>query len=636
MNTTLIHESENENRVKFVTEADWIPIFWNFLLGLNRDDLIAELIQNDLDQNATRTVISFEQGRLVCEGNGKPVDPEGWRRLRKIQGAGDSVPAKRGRIGIKNHGLKTAFTIGDEIHISSDGQSMSQTLYARGRDRAPYPGASPEPRPDPQAPLKGCRVIIRYRDRSIEPREGEAIRFDAVGAQGINDLFKSACSSTPEQFVGIVSPGVIPRYEIILRHWHLGEARFVFSCGYPRKAARGIEIFRRRCSVSGTASSLSPNVQEEAARRLLPLNGQLKQRIADFYRSRNRFFVEVSWPVDGRGKPRVGTGRFRYPIGYPEGLRARTGHGASFNGPFVSDTERHGLARNNETNKKLHEACETLLVDIIARYTIPRWGPEGLNPLVPSPGSDNEDEAVRPLLAILARRGAMPTLGWRDAVDRVIKTKKRKASAGSRHVAIYRRPGEPNKYRFVAPVATWRREAIHSSLSVICPCSERQLDPRLHPDIVRLLADGHTDGFCEDFITFDEDDASVRAKGEGNRYFAASSNPEQEFAQPLIAHSYLDVIEELIEKGKYNAEEISSLQEALLLPDVHGKPARFQTLHASAPLPCGYTGLTPAANLAPGFGVPSDLSAYQMEEARLHDGQVPGGRGASGRGGENT
>lgn len=86
---------------EFVTEADWIPTFWTFLLNLNPNDLIAELVQNDLDQDATRTVISFEQDRLVCEGNGSPVDSKGWRRLRTIQGAGHMVPAKHGKIGVK-------------------------------------------------------------------------------------------------------------------------------------------------------------------------------------------------------------------------------------------------------------------------------------------------------------------------------------------------------------------------------------------------------------------------------------------------------------------------------------------------------------------------------------------------------
>src|SRR5436189_691501 len=136
---------------QFVTEADWIPGFWNYLLNLDRDDLIAELIQNDLDQDATRTVISFEQNRLISEGNGRPVEPDGWKRLRKIQGAGDSVPAKQGKIGVKNHGLKTAFTIGDEIRLMSARQAIVQTLYANGRSRPPHPGASPAPVPDSEA-----------------------------------------------------------------------------------------------------------------------------------------------------------------------------------------------------------------------------------------------------------------------------------------------------------------------------------------------------------------------------------------------------------------------------------------------------------------------------------------------------
>ena len=58
----------------FVTEFDAVPGFWNYLLGLDRNDLIAELIQNDLDQGATCTTISFEKTRLVCDGNGAPVE----------------------------------------------------------------------------------------------------------------------------------------------------------------------------------------------------------------------------------------------------------------------------------------------------------------------------------------------------------------------------------------------------------------------------------------------------------------------------------------------------------------------------------------------------------------------------------
>jgi hypothetical protein len=73
------------------------------------------------------------------------------------------------------------------------------------------------------------------------------------------------------------------------------------------------------------------------------------------------------------------------------------------------------------------------------------------------------------------------------------------------------------------------------------PRSERQLDPRVHPELIRLLADGHTAGFGEEFVTFDEEDALTRAARGGNQYFAACADPTREFAAPLLARSYLDV-----------------------------------------------------------------------------------------------
>lgn len=403
---------------EFVTEVDWIPTFWTFLLNLNPKDLIAELVQNDLDQDATCTVISFGQDQIVSEGDGKPIDANGWQRLRKIQGAGHEVPAKRGKIGVKNHGLKTAFTIGDDIHVLSGGQAITQTLYANGPNSVPHPGASPEPKPDPRSPLEGCRIIIEYRTRDFSTRNGEAIHFRSVTEQDIASLFKSACTAAPEQFSDIVSPMPIPRYEITLRHWKLGEATFTFTCTRPRKAKKGVDIFRRRCAVTGNASDLPPDLLEEAARRSLPLKGQLKHhRIPDFYRIGDRYFVEVSWPIHKRGKPKTGSGRFRYPIGYPEGSqRANTGHGGYFNVPVVSDTERHGPAQNEATYAELRRACEKLLVDALTHHVIPRWEADGLNPLVPNPMSNNQDDAVRPLLATLASHSALPIVKWHDVV----------------------------------------------------------------------------------------------------------------------------------------------------------------------------------------------------------------------------
>ena len=583
------HASDSEE--EFVTEADWIPGFWNYLLDLDRDDLIAELIQNDLDQDATRTVISFERDHLVCEGNGRPVEPDGWKRLRKIQGAGDSVPAKQGKIGVKNHGLKTAFTIGDEIRLMSAGQAIVQTLYAKGRQRPPYPGASPEPVRDPKAPEAGCRIIIRYRSAPVEPRQGEATALAAVGAEEIDALFRSACACVPEQFAGIVSLEVAPRYEIVLRHWRLGEARFEFSCSRPRKIARRIELFRRRCKVTGTVANLPADLQEQGARRLVPLKGRLRERVPDFFRRGNRYYVEASWPIDGHGKPKTGIGRFRYPIGYPmDSHEARTGHGAYFNAPIASDNKRHGPARNEATNPLLRKACEDLLIDVLAQHLIPRWGPDGLNLLVPSPGSENQDAAVRPLLAELAKLNAMPTLTWVAAMD-VLAPKRRSRGPAARKSKRPTGAAEARRWGFVIPVQTWAPDAIDRPLSILSPPSELQLDPRTHEAIVALLADYETEGFKETFVTFDEQDAFSRLTGSGNEFFDALPDPVNALADPMIARACLDLIQSSIDSDNCDESTQDALQDSLFLPDAAGEAAPFRELHSTAILPSGVPGL---------------------------------------------
>ncbi len=571
----------------FVTKFDSIPGFWNYLVGLDSNDLIAELIQNDLDQGATRTAISFERTRLICEGDGAPVDdPEGWERLRTILGAGDKVLAKRSKFGIKNHGLKTAFTIGDEIRLMSDGKAIVQTLYKDGRDRRPYPGASEHPMEDPQAPATGCRVIVPYRNDDFKPLKGEAFEWPAVDAEKIEALFRSACASMPEQFAGIVSPEITPRYETVLRHWRLGEVRFLFSCTRPRKITKRMEVFRRRCTVSGTFSPLPEALREQAVRRLAPLKGVLQERTADYFRRGKCYFVEVSWPIDTKGKPKIGTGKFRYPIGYPQNSHeARTGHSTYFNAPFASDNKRHAPARDEATFGELRKECESLLIDALVHYTIPRWQADGLKPVVPSADADDGDEVVRPILAELAKTGALPVVNWREAAELAVKGRRGQRQSGGRQSAVRRYSKKERQYLFVVPALTWAKDAVHPSLSLLCPRSERQLHPRVHTDIVRLLADDNTPGFAEDFVSFDENDAFDRVTADGNQYFSGIVDPEREFSEPFITKVYLDLIKLALDENKLAEEKEDALVSALLLPDVRGQATAFPDMYSNVSLP---------------------------------------------------
>ena len=587
---TIAERSGQGNRPGLVTEADWVPSFWNFLLKLEREDLIAELVQNDLDQGATRTVISFERDRLVCEGNGRPVDADGWKRLRSIQGAGDEIPSKSRKIGVKNHGLKTAFTIGDEIRVLSAGCSIIQTLYARNPGEPPRPGTSEEPEPDRGAPNEGCRVVISYRSTDLEPPVGEAIRLAAVDTGDIDDLFTSARDATPEQFAGIVSPDFAPRYEIVIRHWRLGDARFRFSCGRPHRVGR-FEIFRRNCDVGGTTPGLPDNLREEVARRLLPLRGRLGERAADFFRRGvrgNRFLVEVSWPINTRGRPRAGVGRFRYPIGYPAtSEESQTGHGVSFNAPIVSDTQRHGPATNDPTNPELRNVCESLLVDAFARHVLPKWGASGLEPLAPAKPSN--DAVLRPLLAVLARRGALPTMSRDEALALLSRRR-----SSMRQTAGPRMPGSSGRrrrYRFVVPVASWTKQGIEPLLAAVCPRSERQLDPRIPNDLVRLLADGDTDGHGEHFVDFREEDAFDTVTHGGNEYFDHVGPPWTELANPVFARAYLDVIGAALRERTCDSSTEDALLAAIRLPDSFRTARPWSELYTGATVPPDIPGL---------------------------------------------
>ena len=198
---------------------------------------------------------------------------------------------------------------------------------------------------------------------------------------------------------------------------------------------------------------------------------------------------------------------------------------------------------------------------------------------------------IRSLLSELANQDAMPVLNWRAATELLFKGKKRNAKAIVRKIASRRGPKEEKKYRFVVPVTTWASDRIHPALSLICPRSEVQLDPRTDPAIIRLLTDGDTSGFIEYLITFDENDAFDRVASEGNKYFGAVADPVREFSESFLARSYLDLIRLAIDEDKCDESVEHKLINALLLPDIHGQATPLPDLYFSAPLPSDIPGL---------------------------------------------
>ena len=84
--------------------------------------------------------------------------------------------------------------------------------------------------------------------------------------------------------------------------------------------------------------------------------------------------------------------------------------------PIMSATLRRGVKRRMH---ELLKECESLLIDALASYAIPRWRADGLNPVVPS--ADDGDAVVRPILARLASKGALPVLAWPEAAELAVK-----------------------------------------------------------------------------------------------------------------------------------------------------------------------------------------------------------------------
>ena len=167
---------------------------------------------------------------------------------------------------------------------------------------------------------------------------------------------------------------------------------------------------------------------------------------------------------------------------------ARTGHSTHFNAPFVSDNKRHAPARNEATNGELREASDSLLVDALAHYMLPHWRANGLMPLVPSSDAEGRDKVVRPLLAELAARGALPVLNRRQAAELAVKGKRGRGNVVAQQPGARGSSKNERRYRFLVPALTWAKGAVEPLLALLCPPAEMQLDPRAHASIVRLLA----------------------------------------------------------------------------------------------------------------------------------------------------
>ena len=550
-----------------------MPQFWQFIQGLRSDDILVELIQNDLDANASCTSITFASDRLICQGDGEPVSADGWARLSYLMGAGVEVERKRSRIGVKNHGLKACFLLGDEIILRSDGHRMVQALYKDGHDQYPSPNTLLEPVPDSDAAPVGCSIEVPYRQRQLQVTRGEDLTIGIPDASLLEDLFTDACESLPERLLGVVRPGIRNQYTVRLSHHTLGSVEIHWRAKRKRnlntRSRRQLTLFSRECiTTSDTPGVPSGATYERACIFRLPFPSGRRQEIPDFFSiDRRSFWAEIAWLTNKRGTPKPIQGVRRYPIGYGTSSEAGlSGVGVHFSGPYVSDSARHGTSHGHDLNAYIDNACKDALVDVMSSDLLHRHGGRTMELYMANP-DDAEDEILADLVERTIDKRALP-LAHRVS---------RKSRRTKRIPLGPRIRSDGTLRRVVLPMFNGR---ISPLLAEICPRNEDQIDRSVPAPILSCLANRmikrmDTITFDEmDVVTFDENDVIARLQPELEaEYFPWNDDLDWQttLGNPSVAKIYLDVLHDSVQRGELESEE--ETKENIFLPD-EGSRAR--------------------------------------------------------------
>ena len=563
---------------KYVQEADIAAQFWQFLNGLHSDDLLIELIQNDLDANATCTSIAFMSDRLICQGDGEPVSEDGWQRLRKILGAGYEVESKKNRIGVKNHGLKACFRLGDDITLRSASQRIVQTLYKDGEDRHPSPGASEYPVLDNKAPSTGCSIEVPYRQKKLVVSKGEPFELDITEPLFLENLFKNACTQLPQRLLGVVRPSIRDHYTLCLSHYELGTVEFRWFSKRPRKIkgkhGKQFTLFRRECIISSSVPGIPSNTTlEQACTFRVQFPSETHRQIPQFFMLDSKAFIgEIAWSIDKRGRPNATKGSRRYPIGYESTSEsALTGVGVHFSGPYVSDAERHGISESASLNKHIDDSCKDALVEVMACHLLHRYGGKAMGLYVADP--DNPDtESLQDLVDRTLNRRSLPLQNGMS----------KSRGKPSSPLALGPRRIRGDIRRIIFPTFTWENNRIDPILSALCPQSDDQIDPAIPQPILDCLPLDKGHGL----ITFDENDVVERLQPcTKANYFPWNGDAEWETALSNLsmAKKYLDVVYETRKQGELTSEEV--IQQNAYLPDKNLKVMPLSKMFNAVKLP---------------------------------------------------
>jgi hypothetical protein len=540
-------------------KVDIPAVVGQFLANVRLEDLVIELIQNEIDANSPCTVINFERDMLTCEGQGSSIDKKGWDRLDVVAAAGGDVEAKIDGIGAKNHGLRTGFLLGDNIIVQSAGQRIDLTVRPDGLKGRFSPGTWSRVI-DPDAPKMGTRITILYRTADLEVPSGENFRLKPLSFTQVQELFKSACSEIPSRLIGVLPAGSHSKYRVTLARENCPEFVVEFQCS-PMKRKGNRHLSRRRCFLIHD-KDIRELLREEMV-SVFPL--QLPKgdvgRMSRFFRRNRRVFGEISWGVDGKGRPLPCAGMLRYPIGFPQGDHAAFScHGFHISGPFIPDTARHGITDSAGRNTSIISQGRVAFARLLKQYLLPHYGPRALL-LLRRLGHPSET-AEKKLLTEVVRTGALPVTG--------------KASKHRYTVVNSSR----SDWSVTIATFTWKRDILEKKLMTLAPLEQALLHHEVPDFIVAgLLELSSEQEFKARIIYFSEKDVmALLAPADESQYTSRqeANLTSTQFEQRLEA---LRIVQYCIDQKKLDATSERALLNRGLLPTTKAREGPWQRVY---------------------------------------------------------
>ena len=529
-----------------------------FLLNTSESDIIVELLQNELDARSSHTTLRVQDDRLVCEGNGRNIEAEGWKRLKFILAAGGKVAPKRGGIGAKNHGLRVAFWIGDTIHVQSGGKRTQLTTRSDPAKAKFDPGAWDETIADPMAPAAGTRISVLYRRQRLSAVGIEGLDLPVADATTAERLIADIAADAAERFIAVTHPVELPRYILDFVTQRSTLTRFIFRCRTIGQAD-GLVLFERTAERHDGAGRKRLILREQGV--WFSLKGLREKRHVSWpFRGSASAEGELSWEITAHGRPRPGKGALRYPIPYPATAGALSRYGFHISAPFVSNQARHAPAAGDPVNGSIIERAANVAARILARHLVPRTGPDALLLIHPSSGPNEQTEG---LVVAVGRLGGLPIAAGGGGKARDTDARGRTRQPG----AAWRTGRGPLVFPYAANRATNR------CLTMLMPEGLPRLHPDVPPFVINTFAAGKDPDVCRPFRPADAID---RICGTSQQFpWRSDKQREEVFADPdrVVVFLKLLSVESVVVRAR--ADEI---KKRALLPISGGETGLWSTV----------------------------------------------------------